>query len=67
VDAFVGEHPGLDRSKVFDEALAAWYAAQQEQAMAAQYSQEPDAQEREELEAWRAIQRAAMARRLARP
>src|SRR5438270_11987941 len=59
VDRFVAQHPGLDRSKVFDAALAVWYAARQEQAMAAQYSQDPDLTEIEERASWRRIQDAA--------
>ena len=62
VDSFVDGHPGLDRSRVFDEALACWYAARQEQAMVEQYSQEPDPREARDIEAWREVQRAAAAR-----
>jgi len=61
VDAFVAKHPGVDRSKVFDEALDLWYAARQEQAMIEQYSHQPDQAELEEIAAWRGIQRAAAA------
>ena len=67
VDAFVDEHPGVDRSKVFDEALACWYAARQEQAMVEQYSQKADEEETNQIEAWRGIQRAAAARLLRMP
>jgi len=61
VDTFVAEHPNLDRSKVFDEALALWYAARQEQAMISQFSQEADRAELDEIEAWRGVQREAAA------
>lgn len=65
VDAFVAAHPGLDRSKVMDEALALWYAREQERAMEEQFGA-PDVATRAEHEAWQRIQRAA-ARRVFRP
>jgi hypothetical protein len=64
VDNCVGEHEGLDRSKVVGEALALWLACRQDAAMEEQFSGEsapPD-----EVEAWRSIRRAAAARRLQR-
>jgi metal-responsive CopG/Arc/MetJ family transcriptional regulator len=64
VDNYVGEHDGLDRSKVVDEALALWLARRQDAAMEEQFSGEsapPD-----EVEAWRSIRRSAAARRLQR-
>ena len=62
VDAFVERHPDIDRSKVFDEALALWYAARQEEAMTAQFRQNPDERERAEIAAWRDVQAAAASR-----
>jgi metal-responsive CopG/Arc/MetJ family transcriptional regulator len=62
VDSFVEEHPQIDRSKVFDEALALWYAARQDEAMRAQFLQEPSEEETAEIAAWRGIQRAAAMR-----
>jgi Arc/MetJ-type ribon-helix-helix transcriptional regulator len=64
VDEFVANHEGADRSKVIDEALSHWSAAQQDAAMVAQYS-EPD-QPEEERAAWRRTRRTAAARRLTR-
>jgi len=66
VDTFVIGHAGLDRSKVFDEALALWYAARQEEAMAAQFALPPEQDEAEQIADWRAIQRAAAAALLQR-
>jgi hypothetical protein len=59
VDAFIVTHPTLDRSKIFDEALYLWYARQQQEAMEAQYAQEPTTEEAVEIAAWRRIQVAA--------
>jgi metal-responsive CopG/Arc/MetJ family transcriptional regulator len=56
VDEFVGSHPTLDRSKVFDEALYLWYARQQQDAMEAQFAQPPTVEEAEEIAAWQRIQ-----------
>ena len=64
VDTFVAEHPEWDRSKVVDEALARWYAAQQERAMEEQFAAPASAVEPEERAAWKRIQRAAAAPRL---
>ena len=62
VDSFVERHPDVDRSKVFDEALALWYAARQDEAMAAQFRERPDEHERAEAAAWREVQAAAASR-----
>lgn len=64
VDEFVQSHPDSDRSKVIDRALSLWTAAQQEEAMIAQYSGSgaPVA----ERQAWRAVRRQASAGRLRR-
>jgi hypothetical protein len=62
VDAYVAAHEGLDRSKVIDQALMAWYAEQQDAAMVAQYAAPQSPQERAEREAWRRIQTAAASR-----
>ncbi|MFI5267115.1 MAG: CopG family ribbon-helix-helix protein [Chloroflexota bacterium] len=62
VDAFVEQHPPADRSKVFDEALALWYARCQDEAMRAQFLQQPSAEEAAEIADWREIQRAAATR-----
>lgn len=62
VDAWVTEHPGLDRSKVIDEALQLWYARIQERAMEEQFASPADV-DPDEWEAWRSIRDAAAARR----
>ena len=64
VDSYVGDHDGLDRSKVVDEALALWLARRQDAAMEEQFAEEgaPPG----EVESWRSIRRAAAARRLQR-
>lgn len=63
VDRYVNEHPGLDRSKVLDEALALWFAREQQKAMEAQFSDrsgvDPD-----EWAAWVSIRDAAAERLL---
>ena len=64
VDAYVSTHPGTDRSKVVDAALLRWYAEQQEKAIAAQHRAPLDEMVQREMEDWRAIRRAAAARRL---
>lgn len=67
VDTYVAAHAGLDRSTVIDEALALWYARQQEAAMEAQYAGATDeGPPAEEWAAWRAMQRAAVERLLDR-
>lgn len=60
VDQYVADHPELDRSKVLDEAIALWYARQQERAMEAQFAE--DDVDPEEWAAWCAIRDAAAAR-----
>lgn len=64
VDAYVAEHVGQDRSKVVDIALWRWFAEQQEEAIAAQHRAPLDDAARGEMDDWRAIRRAAAARRL---
>jgi hypothetical protein len=54
VDAYVDEHPELDRSKVLDEALGLWYAREQDRAMEAQFA-DGSGVDPEEWQAWRAI------------
>lgn len=62
VDAYAAQ-TGRDRSSVIDEALALWYARQQEAAMEAQYAAAEDEQPpAEEWSAWRAIQHASAER-----
>ncbi len=63
VDAFVDAHPGLDRSKVLDDALALWYERQRKQAMVEQFEAKPSGTEQDERAAWKRTQRAAVARR----
>jgi Arc/MetJ-type ribon-helix-helix transcriptional regulator len=65
VDAFVESNPGQDRSKVIDQALQQWYARLQESAMEDQFGR-PDPANSAEHTSWRAIRRAAAARRLKR-
>lgn len=62
LDDFVARHPGVDRSKVFDEALYLWYARQQEAEIAAQHRAPQSADEQEERQEWRRIQAAASER-----
>ncbi|MBI4491274.1 MAG: hypothetical protein HY690_00570 [Chloroflexi bacterium] len=62
VDDYVSQHQGLDRSKVIDEALALWYAREQERAMRAQFEAPQSPVEREERVAWRKLQAAAVER-----
>lgn len=45
VDDYVKTHPGIDRSKVFQEALYLWQTRQQEQAMVEQYLAAPSNEE----------------------
>lgn len=62
VDAFVRDHPGLDRSKVVDDALSLWYAREQDRAMVEQFSAPVSPEEAAERAEWRRIQRAAAER-----
>jgi hypothetical protein len=65
VDSYVEHHEGLDRSKVIDQALQAWYAARQDEAMIEQY-RSPSAQEDAEYTAWAQVRDAAVADLLGR-
>lgn len=56
VDDFVAQHEGMDRSKVFDEALYLWYAREQEERIAAQHRAKQTPEEQQERAAWRGIQ-----------
>lgn len=62
VDSFVREHGDLDRSKVIEQALALWSAAQQEVAMEQQFAGPLESPA--ERSAWRAVRRASVGRRL---
>jgi metal-responsive CopG/Arc/MetJ family transcriptional regulator len=65
VDAFVESNAGQDRSKVIDQALQQWYARLQDSAMEDQFGPESSASSAQHT-SWRAIRRAAAARRLKR-
>lgn len=56
VDDFVARHEGMDRSKVFDEALYLWYAHKQEEEIATQHRAQQSPEEQEERAAWQRIQ-----------
>ena len=62
VDAAVEEQPGLDRSKVIEEALRLWYAREQERAMEAQYAAPRSELEERERADWQRIRSAAAER-----
>ena len=64
VDDFVERHEGADRSKVIDQALNQWSAAQQEEAMVSQYFESPGPSS--EREFWRSTRRAAAIRNFSR-
>ncbi|MEO9005963.1 MAG: ribbon-helix-helix protein, CopG family, partial [Candidatus Dormibacter sp.] len=64
VDAYVAVHDGLDRSKVIEQALEFWTAAQQDSEMEQQFAAE-DALAGE-LASWRSIRRSAASARLGR-
>lgn len=64
VDAYLRDHPGVDRSGVFDEALALWLAHQQDRAMHEQFDG-PGAPE-DEAAHWQHMQRAAIQKALRR-
>lgn len=64
MDAYVREHPDVDRSKVLDQALHLWIAEQQRQAMIEQFRS--DDRPEDESRQWRAVQRAAAQRMLRR-
>jgi Arc/MetJ-type ribon-helix-helix transcriptional regulator len=65
VDAYVEAHADSDRSKVVDNALQLWSAAQQRSAMELQFADEGDA-DPAELDAWHQVRREAARRRLRR-
>ena len=56
VDAYVEAHEETDRSKVVDEALKLWSAAQQRAAMELQFTDEGDTDSTEQ-DAWRRLRR----------
>lgn len=62
VDTFVDQHPGFDRSRIFDEGLRLWYKRVQDAAMEEQFAAEPTPTEREEIAAWHRIQAEAAKR-----
>jgi metal-responsive CopG/Arc/MetJ family transcriptional regulator len=64
VDCYVADHHGTDRSKIIDQALELWTAAQQDAAMVAQFAAKEEGAS--EVKAWRTMGRAAASRRLAR-
>ena len=53
LDAYVREHPDVDRSKVLDQALYLWFAVQQRRAMIEQYRE--DDRPADEVAAWNRI------------
>jgi Arc/MetJ-type ribon-helix-helix transcriptional regulator len=65
VDAYVEAHEDADRSKVVDEALRLWSAAQQRAAMELQFADD-GATDAVEQDAWRQLRREATSRRLRR-
>ena len=65
VDAYVAAHDHADRSKVVDEALKLWSAAQQRSAMELQFADEGPTGA-DELDAWSELRREAAHRRLRR-
>ncbi len=69
VDSYVSGHPDLDRSKVIGEALALWYAREQDAEMAEQFAGEPgtpDGVDAAEWQAWKRVRAAAAGRRFGR-
>lgn len=67
VDSYVERHEGLDRSKVIDRALLAWYAARQDEAMIEQYTASSTEDQDAEYTAWTQIRDAAASDMLSRP
>lgn len=68
IDRYVAAHSGTDRSKLVDEALSLWIAAEQRRAIREQHEPLEGADEkvlREERSAWNAIRDEAAARALA--
>jgi hypothetical protein len=66
VDAYVADHPHLDRSAIIDDALRLWRARELERAMAAQFAV-PDGVDPTERQAWDQLGRAALVRQLGAP
>jgi hypothetical protein len=66
VDAYLRDHPELDRSAIIDDALRLWWAREQEREMARQFEEDPSATEQEERAAWRRIRDAAAGRTFGR-
>ena len=64
MDAYVREHPDVDRSKVLDQALYLWIAEQQRQAMIEQYRE--DDRPADEVAAWNRIRDQAARRIISR-
>lgn len=67
IDRYIATHTGTDRSKLVDEALTLWVAAEQQRAIRRQYEPLADQDERvlrEERAAWNAIRHAAAERAL---
>lgn len=62
VDAFIRQHPELDRSAVIDDALRLWWSRQQEREMEDQFAETASEAERDERQAWRRIQDASAER-----
>jgi hypothetical protein len=67
VDSYVEHHHGLDRSKVVDQALLAWYAARQDEAMIEQYRSPANGEEDAEYAVWAQVRDAAVSDMLNRP
>ncbi len=66
LDSYVEHHEGLDRSKVIGQALLAWYAARQDEAMIDQYKATSTQEEEAEYAAWARIRDAAVSDMLSR-
>jgi hypothetical protein len=64
VDKYVSNHQGIDRSKVFDEALHDWYAKRQEEELFDFYSRPEQLTDEQAAEyaGWVATRRAAAER-----
>jgi metal-responsive CopG/Arc/MetJ family transcriptional regulator len=67
VDAFIRDHPELDRSAVIDDALRLWWAREQDRQMEWQFSETLTDAEREERDAWHRIQDEAARDMFGRP
>jgi Arc/MetJ-type ribon-helix-helix transcriptional regulator len=66
VDAYVRQHPGLDRSAVIDEALRLWHEREQDLAMRRQFTEDAKYRDDPDRVAWRELRTAAAARTLTR-